>query len=98
VRDVAAEADLSPWHFVRAFRRRFGMPPHHFQLWMRVDAARRLLAEGLRGSEVAHITGFADQSHLVRSFKRMLRTTPARYRGVKAGPRFAKPDPGGSGG
>jgi AraC-like DNA-binding protein len=83
VRDVAAQVELSPWHFVRAFRRRFGMPPHQFQLWMRIDAARRLLAAGVPSSEVAHRTGFADQSHFVRSFKRMLRTTPGKYRSLK---------------
>jgi AraC-like DNA-binding protein len=83
VRDVAAQADLSPWHFVRAFRRRFGVPPHRFQLCMRIDIARRLLAAGMSASQVAHSTGFADQSHLVRSFKRLVGTTPARYRGGK---------------
>jgi AraC-like DNA-binding protein len=79
IRDAAEQADLSPWHFVRAFRQLFGMTPHQFQLWMRIDAARVLLASGIRSSEVAQRTGFADQSHLVRSFKRLLRMTPARY-------------------
>ena len=83
VREAAAQADLSPWHFVRAFRTRFGLPPHRFQLWMRIDMARRLLAAGVPGSEVAHATGFADQSHFVRAFKRMMRMTPTQYRGAK---------------
>jgi AraC-like DNA-binding protein len=80
VRGAAAQADLSPWHFVRAFRRQFAMTPYQFQLWMRIDIARRLLAADHSSSEVALRTGFADQSHFVRSFKRMLHTTPARYR------------------
>jgi AraC-like DNA-binding protein len=46
---------------------------------MRVDVARGLLAAGVPSSDVAQRAGFADQSHLVRSFKRLLRTTPARY-------------------
>jgi AraC-like DNA-binding protein len=79
VRDVARQADLSPWHFVRTFRRRFGMTPHRFQLWMRIDVARGLLAAGMPSSDVAQRAGFADQSHLVRSFQRLLRMTPARY-------------------
>ena len=79
VRDAAAQANLSPWHFVRAFRQHFGMPPHRFQLCMRIDLARRFLAEGRPSSEVAHATGFADQSHFTRSFKHLLQTTPARY-------------------
>jgi AraC-like DNA-binding protein len=80
--EIAAQADLSPWHFARAFHRRFGLPPHRFQLWMRIDRARHLLAAGMPSARVAHLTGFADQSHFVRCFKKMVRTTPRRYRGV----------------
>ncbi len=80
---VAAIAGLTPWHFARAFRRQFGLPPHRFQLGLRVDLARRLLADGIPGSEVAHRTGFADQSHLIRCFKRMIGTTPARRPAVR---------------
>jgi AraC-like DNA-binding protein len=38
-----------------------------------------LLASGMRSGEIARITGFADQSHLIRHFKRMVGVTPARY-------------------
>lgn len=78
--DASAVAGLTPWHFSRAFRRQFGMPPHRFQLALRVELARRMLAEGLPGSEVAQRAGFADQSHLIRCFKRMTGTTPGRTR------------------
>jgi len=77
--EIAAVADLTPWHFARAFRRQFGIPPHRFQLGLRIDMARRLLADGLSGAEVAHRTGFADQSHFIRRFKRMTGTTPAHH-------------------
>jgi AraC-like DNA-binding protein len=78
--DIAAEAGLSPWHFARAFRRRFGMPPHQFQACMRIDLARRLLTEGVSSRDVALSAGFADQSHFVRWFKRLVGTTPTHYR------------------
>jgi AraC-like DNA-binding protein len=80
--DIAAQADLSPWHFARAFRRRFGVPPHQFQTWMRIDLSRRLLTDGVRSRDVALSTGFADQSHFIRSFKRLVGTTPAHYQRV----------------
>jgi AraC-like DNA-binding protein len=79
LKEIAAVADLTPWHFARAFRRRFGIPPHTFQLSLRIDLARRLLATGASGTDVAHRTGFADQSHFIRSFKRATGTTPSRY-------------------
>jgi AraC-like DNA-binding protein len=75
---IAAVADLTPWHFARAFRRQFGIPPHRFQILLRIDLARRLLADGLPGVEVAYRTGFADQSHFNRWFKRVTGTTPLR--------------------
>ncbi len=78
--EVAAVADLTPWHFARAFRARFGLPPHRFQLGLRIDRARRLLADGVGGVEVAQRTGFADQSHFIRCFKRMTGMTPGRVR------------------
>ena len=80
LRDVAAVAGLTPWHFTRAFRRQFGIPPHRLQLWLRIDRARRWLAEGMSGSDVAQRAGFADQSHFIRCFKRLTGTTPSRFR------------------
>jgi AraC-like DNA-binding protein len=82
--EIAAVADLTPWHFARAFRRRFGIPPHRFQLSLRIDRARHLLAAGLGGSDVAQRAGFADQSHLIRSFKRITGQTPTQYQGSAA--------------
>jgi AraC-like DNA-binding protein len=76
--EIAAVADLTPWHFARAFRQQFGVPPHRFQLCMRIDVARRLLAGGMTGTEVAQHLGFADQSHFIRAFKRMTGTTPSK--------------------
>jgi AraC-like DNA-binding protein len=79
LQEIARVADLTPWHFARAFREQFGVPPHRFQTWMRIDSARRLLAEGRSGAEVAHLTGFADQSHFVRTFKRITGMTPRQW-------------------
>jgi AraC-like DNA-binding protein len=77
--EIAAVADLTPWHFARAFHRQFGVPPHRFQLALRIDLARRLLADGLHGSEIALRIGFSDQSHFIRCFKQMTGMTPQRY-------------------
>jgi AraC-like DNA-binding protein len=43
-----------------------------------MEARRRLLA-GEPIAEIAAGTGFVDQSHLTRQFKRVMGTTPARY-------------------
>jgi AraC-like DNA-binding protein len=55
------------------------MPPHAFQTQVRVSRAKTLLLEGWSISQVASQTGFADQSHLTRHFKRLVGVTPGRY-------------------
>lgn len=72
-------AGLSPFHLCRVFRARFGLPPHLYQLQCRVDRARRLLAEGRSVSEASLETGFYDQSHFTRVFRRFVGVTPAKY-------------------
>lgn len=78
--ELSEVAGLSPFHLVRAFRRRFGMPPHAFQVQARVERAKRLLAEGVPPSTAALEAGFYDQSHFGRHFHRLAGVTPGRYR------------------
>jgi hypothetical protein len=55
------------------------MPPHAYQIQARLLRARELLRNGRAIAEVAAMTGFADQSHFHRHFKRLLGTTPAQF-------------------
>jgi transcriptional regulator GlxA family with amidase domain len=66
--------------FSRMFARRHGMPPHAFWLMARLNHARGLLRAGEDIAGVAAETGFADQSHLGRWFRRAFGVTPGRYR------------------
>jgi AraC-like DNA-binding protein len=77
--DIAAAADLSPFHLVRQFKRRFGLSPVAYRNQLRVHEARRLLRAGEPIAQVALDVGFADQSHLTRQFQRLVGTSPARY-------------------
>ncbi|MEU1041552.1 AraC family transcriptional regulator [Streptomyces sp. NPDC005551] len=69
-----------PAHLVRAFGAAYGIAPHQYLMSRRVDRARRLLLAGGRPAEVATATGFYDQSHLTRHFKRLVGVAPGRYR------------------
>lgn len=76
---LAALADLSPFHLLRVFREQVGVPPHEYQIQVRVAHAKRLLHAGHPISQAAVETGFFDQSHLSRNFKRIVGVTPGRY-------------------
>jgi AraC-like DNA-binding protein len=76
---LAQIANLSPYYLHRLFCQEVGLPPHQYQTQVRVAHAKALLAKGLPISQVALATGFADQSHLTRHFKRLVQVTPGRY-------------------
>lgn len=77
--ELAAAAGLDRFRLLRAFVREVGLPPHQFQLALRVARARELLARGRPAVEVAAELGFADQSHFIRVFRRQMGATPGAY-------------------
>jgi AraC family transcriptional regulator len=80
--DVASAIGVEPDRLARAFRRVYGEPLATYVRRLRVNAAAELLLAGrdIPISAIAAEVGFADQSHLTRSFLRTMGTTPARYR------------------
>jgi len=72
-------AYLSPFHLLRAFRQSVGLPPHEYLINLRIEHGKQLLAKGRALAEVAYETGFCDQSHFSRQFKRLVGITPGRY-------------------
>ena len=78
--ELSAVAGLTPSHFVRAFSHHYGMTPHAYLLDRRIRHARTLLKQGQPLAEVALASGFADQAHFQRQFKRRVAATPGQYR------------------
>jgi AraC-like DNA-binding protein len=78
--EMASEAGLSRYQLVRTFAAEIGMPPYTWLAQHRVARARALLEEGHGLAETAAITGFADQAHLTRWFRRVVGVTPGVYR------------------
>ena len=66
-------------HIVRSFSARYGVSPHAYLIGKRIEAARKLLLEGVAAAEVASLVGFYDQSHFSRHFKRHTNTTPSVF-------------------
>ncbi len=77
---LAQITDLSKHYLLRVFMRDVGLSPHEYQMGLRVNRSKYLLAKGEKPAEVALDLGFSDQAHLTRTFKRYTRTTPGRFR------------------
>ena len=81
LRAVAKDAGVHPVHFAATFRRFFGCSVGEWQRRRRFDYVRQKLADrDMTLAEIAVDAGFADQSHLTRTFKRFSGMTPNDYR------------------
>ncbi len=79
--ELAALAGLSTHHFGQAFKISTGMPPHRYLIGRRIHRAKELLISGKRSvAEIAAHVGFSSQSHMTLNFRKLVGTTPARYR------------------
>lgn len=81
--DLAAVACLSPFHFIRMFRKRMGVTPSRYLGQMRLERAKSLLALGDASlSEIALVCCFSSQANFSRAFRRATGMTPGSYRGT----------------
>ena len=80
---IAEAVGVHAVHLARTFRDRYGCTVGEYVRHLRLQRARTALARtDAPLSQVAHSSGFADQSHLTRAFKDRFDLTPARYRRV----------------
>jgi AraC family transcriptional regulator len=78
---LAEIAQLSRYHFARAFKHSFGLPPHRYHMSRRMERAKALLEERARSvTEVGLMLGFAETSSFTTSFRRSVGVTPSDYR------------------
>jgi AraC-like DNA-binding protein len=80
--DLAREAGLSPFHFLRTFEKLTGLTPHQYVLRARLrEAAFRLVAEPEKKVlDIALDCGFGDLSNFNRAFRAELGVSPRAYR------------------
>lgn len=86
--DAAAEAGLSPFHFLRLFSNVLGVTPHQYLVRSRLRHAARLLPDRERAiTDIAFDVGFGDLSNFVRTFHRAAGVSPRGFRRAAKGDR-----------
>lgn len=85
---AAAQAEISPFHFLRLFSNVLGVTPHQYLVRSRLRHAARLLADDeISITDVAYDVGFGDLSNFVRTFHRAAGVSPRRFREASRGDR-----------
>ncbi len=83
---LAREAALSPTRFINAFKQATGFPPLHYQLFCRLNEAKRQLGDTSKPiTEIASALGFASSQHFSTHFKKMFGCTPKAFRSTPSG-------------
>jgi AraC family transcriptional regulator len=78
---LARLARLSQYHFCRAFKQSFGMPPHRYHTDRRIERAKSLLAKStLSVTEIGLMVGFRESSSFAVAFRKTTGQSPSNYR------------------
>jgi AraC family transcriptional regulator len=84
LKDMAAVAGMSKYHFLRVFRRLTGMTPHRYLISARLRRAALSLASSRRPViAVALDAGFGDLSTFNKTFRAVFGLTPTQYRDLR---------------
>lgn len=82
---LEAITGLDRYVLARQFRRRYGTSPHHYLVMRRLERSRLLIRQGETLAEAAAASGFADQSHMTRHFRKAYGQSPGRWRAMQVG-------------
>src|SRR5918998_6252022 len=79
--DVASRANLSPYHFLRVYKRAYGETPHEFLTRLRMERAKTLLARGSHNvTEACFEVGFSSLGSFSNLFSHRVGLAPSEYR------------------
>lgn len=79
--DMASLVRLSPYHFARAFKQSFGVPPHRYHVGRRIARAKDLLTDPANSiTGIALTLGFAETSSFSSTFRRVTGASPSDFR------------------
>ncbi len=77
--DLCEQVKLSPYYLIRSFKKYYGITPHDYLINRRIQYGQNLLRQGSNIIDAAMASGFSDQAHFQRTFKKLLSATPKQY-------------------
>ncbi len=78
--ELACLVGLSTYHFARAFRQSFGMPPHRYHIMRRIERAKAMLSDHTKSvTEIGLALGFNETSAFTATFRKLTGLTPTAY-------------------
>lgn len=81
--EISLNAGYSKYHFLREFKKSFGVTPNEYVQIKRVSKARELLKKDFSLSSIAYESGFSDQSYMIKVFKKYTGYTPSKISSLK---------------
>jgi len=83
IEDICKQIYLSPYYFIRMFKKQMGISPHEFLLSIRVNKAEEILKKmDCSIEEVARLCGFANAAHFSAYFKKIKGISPSEYKKI----------------
>jgi AraC-like DNA-binding protein len=77
--NIAEEAVFSKFHFIRLFKKIYGLTPHRYLIHVRIEKAMQLLRNGMPVSDTCFAVGFESLSSFSNLFKRTACISPTDY-------------------
>lgn len=76
---ISREASFSKFHFLRLFKKSFGVTPNQFLTEVRLKNARKLLKQGVSIQDTCWLVGFDSMGSFSNLFKRRFGASPTSY-------------------
>ena len=77
---ISKESLLSKYYFLRLFKEAYGIAPHRYVVQKRIEAAKKLLINGLSVSQVCHEVGFQSVQSFSILFKKQTGQSPSMFK------------------
>lgn len=80
---LSLNAGLSKFHFLREFKKNYGLTPSKFVQIKKINRVKELLKSNMDLSDITYECGFNDQSYMIKVFKKYTGYTPSMIKNFK---------------